>query len=90
MKKDKDAFLPATGYVRLPTILALIPVSKSTFWAKVKTGEYPSAYKLGPNTTAWRAEDIRALIDSFSAVSGAQSQIDASPATSIKEVQNDD
>jgi predicted DNA-binding transcriptional regulator AlpA len=90
MKKDKDAFLPATGYVRLPTILALIPVSKSTFWAKVKTGEYPSAYKLGPNITAWRAEDIRALIDSFSVASGAPSQMGASPETSMKEVQDND
>lgn len=58
--------LPETGFVRLPTILALIPVSKSTFWVKVKTGEFPRPYKLGPNITAWRAEDIRTLIDSFS------------------------
>jgi len=54
--------LPETGYIRLPAILKLLPIGKSTWWAKVKTGEYPQPVKLGPRTTAWRAEDIRILI----------------------------
>ena len=81
--------LPETGYVRLPMILALIPVSKSTFWAKVKTGEFPPPYKLSQNITAWRTEDIRALIDSFS-VASATPQTYAPPSTSNKEVRDDD
>lgn len=59
--------LPETGFMRLPEILKLIPVGKSTWWAKVKGGEYPKPYKLGKNTSAWRVEDIKALINSFSA-----------------------
>lgn len=55
--------LPLTGYVRLPAILKVFPVGKSTFWAKVKSGEYPQPVKLGPRTTAWRVEDIRALLE---------------------------
>ena len=65
--------LPATGYLRLyqiigdkkqsPPIPALIPVSKSTWWAGVKSGRYPRSIKLGPRITAWRVEDIRALIN---------------------------
>jgi predicted DNA-binding transcriptional regulator AlpA len=58
----EDIILPTTGYVRLPTILKVYPVGKSTWWAKVKAGEYPQPVKLGPRTTAWRVEDIRALI----------------------------
>ncbi len=54
--------LPETGFVRLPTILQVFPVSRSTWWAGVKTGKYPRSVKLGLRTTAWRAEDIRALI----------------------------
>lgn len=38
----------------------IIPVSKSTFLDGVKSGRFPKPVKLGPNTTAWRAEDIRA------------------------------
>lgn len=64
--------LPETGFLRLsqiigdadasPPIPALIPVAKSTWWAGVKSGRFPKAVKLGPRVTAWRAEDIRALI----------------------------
>ena len=56
------ATLPEAGFVRLSTILQVFPVGRSTFWAKVKTGEYPQPIKLGANTTAWRVEEIRALI----------------------------
>ena len=64
--------LPATGFVRLPNIIgnsktqppipAIIPVSKSTWWAGVKSGRFPQPVKLGPRITVWRVEDIRTLI----------------------------
>jgi predicted DNA-binding transcriptional regulator AlpA len=31
----------AQGFLRLPEVLKLIPVSKATWWAGVKTGRYP-------------------------------------------------
>ncbi|WP_394708830.1 helix-turn-helix transcriptional regulator [uncultured Desulfobulbus sp.] len=64
--------LPETGFLRLPQIVgdskaqppvpALIPVSRSTWWAGVKSGRCPRPVKLGPRITAWRVEDIRRLI----------------------------
>jgi len=54
--------LPEAGFVRLPTVLSVFPVSKSTWWNGVKSGRFPKPVKLGPRTTAWRAEDIRSLI----------------------------
>lgn len=67
------ATLPETGFVRLsqivgdrnasPPIAPLIPVAASSWWAGVKSGRYPKPVKLGPRTTAWRAEDIRGLIE---------------------------
>lgn len=62
--------LPQTGFVRLPQILLHIPVSRSTWWAGVKSGKYPAAIKLGENTTAWRAEDIHKLIADLAAKGG--------------------
>lgn len=78
MSKERERFggmhdLPATGYVRLshiigdpkaqPPIPAVIPVGKSTWWAGVKSGRYPQPVRtLGLRITAWRVEDIRALI----------------------------
>lgn len=54
--------LPQEGLVRLPQILRVVPVGKTTWWQGVKDGRYPAPVKLGPRTTAWRVEDIRALI----------------------------
>lgn len=58
--------LPQTGFVRLPQILAVIPVGKSTWYAGVKSGKYPRPVKIGANTSCWRAEDIHALIAKLS------------------------
>lgn len=57
-------FLPETGFVRLPEVLKVFPVSKSTWWQGVKDGRFPKPVKLGPKTTAWRVDDIRDLIAS--------------------------
>jgi len=66
-------YLPDWAYLRLkqiigdkkavPPIPAIIPVSKSTWWAGVKSGRFPQPEKLGPNTTAWRVGDIRGLAE---------------------------
>jgi prophage regulatory protein len=71
--------LPDNGYLRLwhivgrpetdttPAIPAIIPVRKSTWWAGVRSGRYPQPTRaLGARITAWRAEDIRALVESLS------------------------
>ena len=58
--------LPDTGFLRLSQILKLIPVGRSSWWAGVKSGKYPQPVKLGARTTAWKVEDIKALIASFS------------------------
>lgn len=50
--------------LRLPQVLELIPVSRSAWWAGCKSGRYPKPVKLGPRTTAWRASDIAALLES--------------------------
>jgi len=67
--------LPEIGYLRLlqiigrkptnddPGIPALFPVSASTWWAGVRSGRFPKPVKLGERITAWRVEDIRALIE---------------------------
>ncbi len=62
---DKLAF-PQTGLVRLSQILAPagpIPVSKSTWLQGVKEGRFPQPQKLGPRTTVWKVEEIRALYE---------------------------
>lgn len=55
--------IPATGFLRINQVLEKFPVGKSTWWAGVKSGIYPKSVKLGARATAWRVEDIRALIE---------------------------
>lgn len=63
--------LPTTGYLRLNQIVGdkkagiapIFPVSKSTWWAGVKSGRYPQPVKLSERCTAWKVEDVRALIE---------------------------
>lgn len=62
---NNETRLPEEGFVRLPTILAMIPVGRSSWWAGVKTGRYPKPIKIGARTTAWRVEDIRELMSSM-------------------------
>ncbi|MES2204781.1 MAG: AlpA family phage regulatory protein [Pseudomonadota bacterium] len=59
-----QSIIPEKGFVRLPQVLAVYPISRSSFWAGVKSGKYPKPIKLSPRCTAWHAEDIHALIAS--------------------------
>jgi predicted DNA-binding transcriptional regulator AlpA len=57
---------PTNGFVRLKAILAPngpIPVSRSTWWAGVKSGRFPKPIKLSARVTAWRVEDLQAFIN---------------------------
>lgn len=62
--------VPMFGFLRLPQVLAIFPISKSAWWEGCRTGRYPKPIKLGPRTTVWKAEDIRAFIERVSAEQG--------------------
>ena len=59
---------PENGFVRLPQIIGdpsgtgPIPVSKARWYQMVAEGEAPKPIKLGKRASAWRVEEIRALI----------------------------
>lgn len=40
----------------------LIPISKSSWWAGVAEGKFPTPIKLGARTTCWRETEVLALI----------------------------
>lgn len=54
--------LPDDAVLRLPDVLRLFPVGKSTWWEGVKTGAYPKPIELGPRARGWRLGDVLALI----------------------------
>lgn len=51
--------------LRLPQVLAIVPVSRATWWNGIKDGRFPPGIKLGPKTTVWRKSAIDSLIASL-------------------------
>lgn len=57
--------LPQEGFIRLSTVLQIIPISKSAWRIGIKLGHFPKPVKLGERSVAWRVEDIQDLIASY-------------------------
>lgn len=49
-------------FLRLPQVLELIPVGKSTIYYLIQKGEFPKQVKLEPKLSVWRKSDIEAYI----------------------------
>ncbi|PXV79440.1 helix-turn-helix transcriptional regulator [Nitrosomonas eutropha] len=63
MQKGTTNPLTQEGFLRLPEVLAVFPVCRSSWYAGVKKGIYPAGVKLGKRTTAWRVSDLRKLLE---------------------------
>lgn len=70
--RNQCTSIPDIGFLRLPDVLRLYPVSRSTWWAGVRAGRYPQPVRIGERCTAWRSEDIRALIESAASLKVSQ------------------
>lgn len=63
-KHGQQRVMPQDGYLRLKEVLALIPVSKSTWWAGVHEGRFPKpTKKFGTRISAWDVKDISPLLE---------------------------
>jgi len=60
---QNQSSIPTYGFLRLPQVLGIFPISKSAWWEGCRTGRFPKPVKLGPRTTVWKAADIAALIE---------------------------
>ena len=54
------------AFLRLPQVLEIFPISRSSWWQGCKSGKYPKPIKLGPRTTVWRKDEIQKLAEKFS------------------------
>ena len=51
--------------LRIPEVLDVIPVGKSTWWEWVANGKAPKGLKLSERCTVWRLSDIQEFIDNL-------------------------
>lgn len=70
-----ESFSPVTisrltepGFLRLKDVLSLVPLSRSAWYAGIQKGVYPAPVKIGARASAWRASDIRELLNRLSRV----------------------
>lgn len=45
-----------------PPIAPIVPISRSAWWAGVKSGRYPKSIKLSPRVTVWASQRISDLV----------------------------
>jgi prophage regulatory protein len=68
---SRELALPSEGFAKLPAVLTATGLSRSTLYARVKTGEFPVPVKLGARSVAWPVESVRAWIaDRIAAAKG--------------------
>jgi predicted DNA-binding transcriptional regulator AlpA len=80
-RRGAPATLSAIGWLRERQILgdpdsdpptpAIVPVSRSTWWRGVREGRVPRGTKISSNATAWRVEEILALVERLGSSGGA-------------------
>jgi predicted DNA-binding transcriptional regulator AlpA len=62
---DKLQALPNSALLRLSTLKdwGLLPLSRSTLWRKIRSGDFPQPVKVSSNAVAWRVDEIRCWLD---------------------------
>ena len=65
MERKNLSELPLEGFVRLPVVLRVLDIGKTTWWCGVREGKFPKPIKIGTRTARWNVKDIRALIEKY-------------------------
>ena len=50
--------------MRLPQVLSVFPISKSSWWEGVASGHYPRPLRISKRIAVWRRADIYRLLES--------------------------
>ena len=56
---ETSSLFPSEGFVRLPQVLLMFPISRTNLWRMVKCGSFPQPKKIGPRTTVWDIRELR-------------------------------
>ncbi len=67
----KASPLPDEGFVRLPSVLAVLGISKTSFYAGIKSGRFPHGKLLSERCRVWPVSEIRNLLSQIENESAA-------------------
>lgn len=51
--------LSDSAFIRMPQVLAVVPISKASVWRLCAQGDFVAPTKLSPRVTAWKVGKIR-------------------------------
>ena len=57
--KNIDNDCSVMGFVRLPFLVKLLGVSKTTIYKEIREGRFPKQVRISPRVSAWRITDIK-------------------------------
>ncbi|ATX81714.1 transcriptional regulator, AlpA family [Mariprofundus ferrinatatus] len=49
--------------LRIDSVLALLPIARSSWYRGIQDGRYPKPVKISSRSSAWRSSDIKELIE---------------------------
>ncbi|MDY0191808.1 MAG: AlpA family phage regulatory protein [Desulfuromonas sp.] len=53
--------------LRVPQVLEIVPIGKSTLWSYVSQGKFPQPLRLSSRCTVWKESDVQAWLNSLTA-----------------------
>ncbi len=62
MDNIEKVVMPEEGFVRMPTVLKVLGISRTALYNGIARGDYPKPMRLGPRMSVWKVEEIRKLI----------------------------
>ena len=60
--------------LKRPEVEAVTRLSRSNIYARIVKGTFPEPVRLGPNSVAWRADDIKAWLASLPSARSGEEQ----------------
>ena len=55
---------PPEAFIRLPAVMSLVSLKRSTIYELIKRGRFPAPEKLTERSTAWRVGEVRLWLSS--------------------------
>ncbi len=62
MDNIEKIVMPEEGFIRMPTVLKVLGISRTALYNGIARGDYPKPLRLGPRMSVWKVEEIRKLI----------------------------
>ncbi len=54
---------PSNRFIRMPELMKILGVSRSSVWNYCKSGNFPQPHKISPRLVGWLESDVQSWIE---------------------------